>query len=226
MTDATCWTLIEKAAAGDSTARSEFSGRYLPVVRAYLSARWRNRLSGDEREDAIQDVFVECLREGGVLQRVGTIRDGGFRKYLFGTIRNTASRIEAARGRRLDSPDSQSFRTESIEDSEETLSRVFDRAWAESILREAAERQAARARERGAEHIRRVELLKELFHEERTIAELARMWQVDASFLHHEYARARNEFEQALKEVTAFHHPDSPAAALRECRDLVNLLAG
>jgi RNA polymerase sigma-70 factor (ECF subfamily) len=226
MTDATCWTLIENAALGDSTARAEFSGRYLPVVRAYLSARWRNRLSSDEFEDAIQDVFVECLREGGVLESLSTIHGGGFRRYLFGTVRNMALRIEAARARRLDSPDSQSIRAETIQDSEETLSRVFDRAWAESILREAAERQAIRARERGAEHVRRVEILKELFHEGRTLAELARMWQVDANVLHREYTRARNEFEQALKEVTAFHHPDSPAAALRECRELVNLLAG
>jgi RNA polymerase sigma-70 factor (ECF subfamily) len=226
MTDATCWVLIENAAAGDPEARSEFSGRYLPVVRTYLGARWRNRLSGDEFEDAIQDVFVECLREGGVLQNVRALREGSFRQYLFGAVRNMALRIENARARRLDSPESRALEAEAIPQSETTLSRVFDRAWAVSILRQAADEQARVARENGPEHVRRVELLKQLFHEGRTIAELAELWQVDAVLLHREYARARREFERALKTVTTFHHPESPEAALRECRELVSLIAG
>jgi RNA polymerase sigma-70 factor (ECF subfamily) len=226
MSDATCWILIENAAAGDPNARAEFSSRYLPVVRAYLAARWRNRLSGDELEDAIQDVFVECLREGGVLQSVRALGDGSFRQYLFGTVRNMALRIESARARRLDSPDVQAPPAESIPHTETSLSRVFDRAWAVAILRQAAEEQARVARERGPEHVRRVELLKQLFHEGRTIAELAGLWKIDAVVLHREYARARREFERALRTVTSFHHPESPEAALRECRELVNLVGG
>jgi RNA polymerase sigma-70 factor (ECF subfamily) len=218
--------LIENAAAGDPNARAEFSSRYLHVVRAYLCARWRNRLSGDELEDAIQDVFVECLREGGVLQSVRASGDGSFRQYLFGTVRNIALRIEGARARRLDAPDGEAPPPESIPQTETSLSRVFDRAWAVAILRQAADEQARVARERGPDYVRRVELLKQLFHEGRTIAELAASWQIDAVFLHREYARARREFERALRTVTSFHHPESPEAALRECRELVSLVGG
>ena len=37
----TSWTLIDHAAGGSAAAREEFCRRYLPVVRAYLSSRWR-----------------------------------------------------------------------------------------------------------------------------------------------------------------------------------------
>ena len=61
--ESTCWTLVEHAAAGDRAAREEFGRRYLPVVRAYLHARWAGRLAAEELEDAVQDVFVAFLRE-------------------------------------------------------------------------------------------------------------------------------------------------------------------
>ena len=81
MVDATKWTLIQRAAGGDRAARSEFTTRYLPAVRAYLRARWSTRLAPDALEDAIQEVFVECLKERGVLERAQRERMGGFRSY-------------------------------------------------------------------------------------------------------------------------------------------------
>src|SRR5262249_31161533 len=62
--DATCWTLIRDAAGGDPAARERFARAYLPVVRAYLAARWRT--APHCAEDAAQDVFVECFRAGGL----------------------------------------------------------------------------------------------------------------------------------------------------------------
>ena len=223
MADATCWTLIEGAAAGESAARAEFTGRYLPVVRAYLHARWKNRLSGDDLEDAVQEVFVECLREGGVLEHAATGRRQGFRAFLFGVVRNVALRVEAVRARRLDAPRSEAFQAEAVPLEEESLSRVFDRAWAESILREAAEQQAVLAHDGGPECVKRVELLRLVFQEGHSVADVARQWSVEADFLHHEYARARAEYLRALKDVVAFHHPDSPEDVQRECRELVSL---
>ena len=70
MSEITCWTMISGAASGNDADRREFATRYLPVVRAYLRARWRGRLDEQELEDAAQEVFLECLREGGVLDRV------------------------------------------------------------------------------------------------------------------------------------------------------------
>lgn len=223
MVDATCWTLIEGAAAGESAARALFTGRYLPVVRAYFRARWRDRLTDDEIDDAVQEVFVECLREGGVLEHAGAGPREGFRGFLFGVARNVALRQEAARGRRVDAPRSEAFQAEALPVREESLSRVFDRAWAAAILREAAEQQEKSARERGPESLRRVELLRLVFREGRSVADVARQWQVEAAALYRDLDRAREEFLAALKDVVAFHHPHAPDAVARECRELIGL---
>ncbi len=106
----------------------------------------------------------------------------------------------------------------------ETSSRAFDRAWAATIVREAAEKQRERARSEGAAALRRVELLRLVFQEERGIAEIARDWDVTPESLHREYAKARAEFAEALKGVVAFHVTESDAAVDRECRDLMSLL--
>jgi DNA-directed RNA polymerase specialized sigma24 family protein len=223
MAEATCWTLIEGAAAGDSAARAGFSQRYLPVVRAYLHARWRNRLQGHDLEDAVQEVFVECLRSGGVLERAVDGRRQAFRAFLFGVVRNVALRVESARARRMDLPGGDSFRSETLPLEDESLSRVFDRAWATAIMREAAARQEQVARGAGAEQQKRVELLRLVFEEGRAIADVARTWNVGSDALYHEYSKARAEFLSALKSVVAFHHPDSPEAVARTCRELVSL---
>ena len=67
----------------------------------------------------------------------------------------------------------------------------------------------------------RVELLRLRFHEGLPIREIARRWGTAAEVLHHEYARARQEFEAALREVVAFHHPGSPEEVEQECSNLL-----
>jgi len=69
--DSTCWTVIRAAAAGSPTDREELARRYLGAVRAYLSARWRGSALGDDLDDATQEVFVECFRQGGALEAAG-----------------------------------------------------------------------------------------------------------------------------------------------------------
>lgn len=222
--ESTCWTLVEHAAAGDSAAREEFGRRYLPVVRAYLHARWSGRLAADELEDATQDVFVALLREEGVLENLRPGREVAFRPLLYGVVRNIARRIEHARARKLDGPGSESFDAEENPSSEESLSRTFDRAWAESIMREAVAVQEGLARSRGEDAMRRFELLRLLFEQELSIPEVAERWGVGADLLHKEAARARREFKEALRSVVAFHHPESPEIVERECRELLTLL--
>jgi RNA polymerase sigma-70 factor (ECF subfamily) len=56
------------------------------------------------------------------------------------------------------------------------------------------------------------------------IREIAQVWQIDPATLHHEYARARQEFQAALEEVMRFHHPGAPDDARRELADLLALL--
>ena len=129
-----CWTLVRAAAAGDARKRDEFARRYASVLRAFFAARWRgSRFVGDV-DDAVQDVFVECFRPAGALDRVDAAR-GGFRAYLYGVARHIALRREGRRSReRL----AHEAALNNPPDDHTSLSQVFDRAWAKAILREAA----------------------------------------------------------------------------------------
>jgi RNA polymerase sigma-70 factor (ECF subfamily) len=177
-----------------------------------------------ELDDTVQEVFLECLRSGGVLDRARAGQPGGFRAFLYGAARNVALRAEARRARRLARETAECVELEGIPSDEDALSSVFDRAWAKAVVREAAERQAVLAAERGAAAVRRVELLKLRFHEALPIREIARLWGLDATAVHHEYARARQEFLSALRDVVASHHPGSPEAVDGECAQLLSLL--
>src|SRR5436190_16960182 len=90
----TCWTVIRAAAAGSPADREELARRYLDVVRAYLAARWRGSALRADLDDATQEVFVECFREGGAVEAAGAGRVPGFRAFLYGVIRNVARRFE------------------------------------------------------------------------------------------------------------------------------------
>jgi RNA polymerase sigma factor (sigma-70 family) len=222
--DSTCWGLLQDAAAGGEASRAEFAARYAPVVRAYLAARWRGSKWLRELDDAVQDVFLECLRDGGLLERARADRPGGFRPFLYGAVRNVALRVETRRARQLAREPIDFIDLQRVPGREDALSRVFDRAWAKALMREAAERQAVLAAQRGEAALRRLELLRLRFHEGMPIREIARRWGLDAASLHHEYARARQEFRAALGEVIAFHGPGSPEDVDRECAQLLSLL--
>jgi RNA polymerase sigma-70 factor (ECF subfamily) len=96
------------------------------------------------------------------------------------------------------------------------LSQIFEREWAKSIMRQAAERQRTRAEQLGDAALARVELLRLRFEEELPIREIAKLWQVDAPVLHREYARARQEFKDSLHQVVAFHFTGSHMELQRE----------
>jgi RNA polymerase sigma-70 factor (ECF subfamily) len=219
----TCWTLIQAAAAGAAPEREDFARRYAPVVRAYFAARWRGSPLLQDLDDAVQDVFVECLRPGGALDRLDPARGGGFRAFLYGLARNVALRRESRRPREQAANPAAPLDT--LADDRSSPSHAFDRAWARAILREAARLQEDRARAEGEAALRRVELLRMRFHENMPIRDIARLWGADAAALHHEYARAREEFRAALLDVVAFHHGGDRASAVGECRELLALLA-
>lgn len=222
--DSTCWTVIEGAAAGHKVDRDEFARRYASAIRAYLAARWQGSPFAQELDDATQEVFLECFRQGGVLQRADRSRPGGFRAFLYGVVRNVALRIETRRAQGRERQPESGFDPEGVEGSEASLSRAFDRAWAECLLRDAAQRQADRARQAGEAALKRVELLRLRFREGLPIREIARLWGSDPAVLHREYARARAEFKEALLEVVAFHQPGSGADVEKECGDLLAFL--
>jgi RNA polymerase sigma-70 factor (ECF subfamily) len=221
--ESTCWTVIAAAAAGCVADRAAFAERYQPVVRAYLAARWRETPYLQDLDDAVQDVFVACFQHDGMLARAERDRPGGFRAFLYGVVRNVARRREAGRSRdryAAGAVDLNQFPAE-----EESQARTFDRAWARSLLREAAVRQKEQARRTGADSLRRVELLRLRFHDGLPIRAIAQRWQIDAAVLHREYAKARREFKAALAEVVGFHYPGSAAEIERECANLLSLLS-
>ncbi len=217
--------MIHGAARGSERERAALARRYEPAIRAYLSARWRGRRQNAELDDAVQEVFVEVYREGGVLERVDPGRPGGFRAFLYGVLRNVALRADAARARRRDRTTDESAAVDPPAPDDDQLSRVFDRAWARTVMREAAERMAELAADQDADAVRRVDLLRLRFHEGLPIRDIAARWERDAVHVHRDYARARKEFKRALLEVMSFYHPGAAEDAERECAQLLALLA-
>jgi RNA polymerase sigma-70 factor (ECF subfamily) len=222
--DTTCWTVIRGAAAGDRDARDRFARRYEPVVRAYLAARWRDSPHRQDLDDAVQEVFADCFRAGGALDRLDPGRPGGFRAFLYGVARTLALRFEAARARHKERAAADESDLDRLADAEPRASVAFDRAWALALLREAAERQAEYAERVGEPALRRVELLRLRFHDGLPVREIARRWGCDPDAVHRDYARARREFKAALSDVVASYQPGTPAEVERECAGLLVLL--
>jgi RNA polymerase sigma-70 factor (ECF subfamily) len=220
----TCWTVIRGAVAGDRDDRNLFARRYEPVVRAYLAARWRHSPHRQDLDDAVQEVFADCFRPGGALDRLDPGRPGGFRAFLYGVARTAALRVETARARCKERAPAGESDLDRMADTEAEASDAFDRAWALALLREAAERQAEYAEQVGETARRRVELLRLRFHEGLPVREVARRWGCDPDAVHRDYARARREFKAALCEVVASYHPGTPAEVERECAGLLALL--
>jgi RNA polymerase sigma factor (sigma-70 family) len=222
--DDTCWTLIEGAARGPGEARETFASRYLPSVRAYLRARWRDPSLRQEVDDAAQEVFLDLLREGGALARVDPGRPGGFRAYLRGVVRTVALRVETREARRHARGEWHPPDLDALPADDESLSRTFDREWARTVVREAGFRHEKRARAAGDAAMQRREILRLRFQEGVPIREIAERWGTDPARLHHDYARARAEFLEALVAVVSAYHPGPPGEVRRECEHLLALL--
>jgi hypothetical protein len=108
---------------------------------------------------------------------------------------------------------------------DDSQSRLFDRTWAQAVMAEAARLQRQRADEDGPEAVKRVELLRLRFEENRPIRAIAELWGIDAARLHHAYALARKEFRAALLAVVAFHHPGTPVELEQAAARLLDALA-
>jgi RNA polymerase sigma-70 factor (ECF subfamily) len=222
----TCWTLIRGAASGVAADREAFARRYEVVVRASLCARWRGTPRIQDVEDAVQDVFAECFRPEGPLVRADPARSGGFRGFLFGVTRNIARRVEEAGRRRLD--DARGGRADDLDEDlparDASLATTFEKAWASALLREAASEQTRRAADVGDAALRRVELLRLRFHDGLPIRDIAARWEVEPTWLHHQFATARDEFRRALTVVVRAQFGGSDEDVERECLRLVAAL--
>src|SRR5436305_4211584 len=138
----TCWTVIRGAAAGSPAEREELARRYLGVVRGYLAARWRGAAVQEHLDDATQEVFVECFRQGGALQAAADGRVPSFRAFLYGVVRNVARRFESRPARAVGP-------LPEVAADGASLSQLFERSWARAIMTEAAQLQRREASGRG-----------------------------------------------------------------------------
>ena len=118
-----------------------------------------------------------------------------------------ARELEARRARSAARSPAEPPELDELAGKEERLTVVFDRAFARQLMREARTLLAVRAEAAGDEARRRLELLRLHFEEGLAIRTIAERWQTEAAHLHHEYARARQEFHQALLDVVSHHHP-------------------
>ena len=209
MNDSTAWTVIRGAAAGEPEQRSLFVRSYSPVIRAYLRARWRGSALIQDVDDAVQEVFLDCFKQDGVLDTADAARE--FRPYLYAVVRNVARHAETRRQRNKEHAPPSEFDPA----ADEELSTVFDRAWALAVV------QAALQRVEDASH---VELLRLRFHEDLPIREIAKRWNEEPDKVHRAYAKARRAYETALLDVVLFHQPGNREKALEEARRLLALL--
>lgn len=220
----TCWTVLRAASKGDAEARQSFSRSYLDTIRGYLTVRWRGRVLAGETEDATQEVFLECLKAGGVLDRADPLR-GNFRGLLFGVTRNVARRFEerALEKGRLRPEDSAWVQEIAADDPGQAT--LFDQNWARVLMRQSKRLHCERALADGTAGQRRVELLERRFGSDEAIREIAADWGVPAQEVHNAYRKARTEFYGCLREIVAFHTP-AGADLDAECRRLLALLSG
>jgi len=209
--------MIQGAAAGDAADRAVFARRYQPVIRAYLGARWRGTPLIAEIDDATQDAFVACFKDGGALARVDPSAPGRFRSFLYGVVLNVSRRIEAKRGRRREEQPESEFDAPATGDG---VSVLFDRAWASALLKRAARLQAQRADSTDAR--RRIELMQLRFGEGLPIRDIAKRWNAEAPLIHRAYARAREEFKRALQDVIREEEGDQFRDVDAECERLIS----
>ncbi len=218
----TRWTVIRRAAQGIPEDQTEFVRRYGSVIRAYLGARWRQTAFFDQVEDAAQQVLLDCFKKDGALGRADPDRETGFRAFLYGVVRNVALTVERKQARTRERQTTSSIDLEAFESKEDSCGTVFDREWARTLLRDAAEVHLARAREKGPEAIRRHRLLALRYGENLPIREIAARWEMDAAVLHREYPKAREEFKRALMDVVKDLQGDGPEAVAEECERLLD----
>lgn len=224
-TQETCWTVLRAATNGDAAARSYFGRCYLGPIRDYLVHRWRSSRLLREVDDATQEVFVECLKPGGVLERADPER-GSFRGLLYSVVRNTARRFEeraANDGRRRPEED---VYLDELPAQEEALSKIFDKMWARALLQEAVLRHAAEARARRGDYRRRYRILRLRHQKGLPVREIAaELEEPDVDVIHNDYRRARREFRGFLRDVVAVHTGARGDAIDKECQRLMEFVA-
>ncbi|MCB9888808.1 MAG: sigma-70 family RNA polymerase sigma factor [Planctomycetes bacterium] len=221
----TSWALIQCAAAGAGPERDTFARRYAPVIRDYLRARWRLPADHERVEDALQEVFVECFKADGVLDRADPAYASGFRAYLFGVVAKVALVSERRFRRRSDRPAEDAVDLDGIQSDEESLSRAFDKGWAELVVREAIEL----LRERSCGDPVRTErftVLEQRFLRDLTPAQIGEQTGHTPERTYQLLRRAKSDFRSAFLDVLRAYDPSAEKHELeRTGREILQLIS-
>lgn len=164
---------------------------------------------------------MEFFKGGGALERVDPKSPGGFRAYLYGVVRNVALTAERRQRRRRDPPGAVDM--DQLADADSSLSRVFDRAWAEAVVREARGLMAQRA-DRSPAAGRRMRALVMRFERGLAPRQMVEELGLAVEQIYELLREARREFRGALLEVMATYHPAATEAELEQ--HCVELLGG
>ena len=135
-----------------------------------------------------------------------------------------ALQFERTRARRKDKLAPTGVDLDAMRNGESAFSTVFDRAWAQSIMKEAVSQLDRETADHDETARRRFELLRLRFQEGLPIRKIARIWNVEVRSVHRDYAKARESFKAALFEVVGFYCPGTRSEIEAECRALLGLL--
>ena len=213
--DSTCWSVVLGAAAGEPGDREAFSRVYGPVIKSYLAARWRVPYDDADVDDAMQEAFIQIFKPGGALEHVDPQREGGFRAFLYGLVRNVALMAERSERRRRQRVQTESvFTPDEVADSEATLSQA----------REAKERMIRRLRSGGSSRDQ-ARILDLRYAEGLPPREIASRLGIEVTVVYEALRTAKDAYRTALLEVLAGHHPGATRPELEKiCAELGGLL--
>ena len=172
----------------------------------------------------MQEVFLDCFKSNGALDRADKTRAGGFRAFFYGAARTAALRCEQAYHLNTKRSPSVDIDADRVGADERSLSEVFDRAWAQSVVREAVAVHRAQARMFDGREKMRVEILRLRFEVGKPIREIAKLLDLTPELAHQEYAAARKGFRHVLEDVVAAHYADSELSITERCREVLLLL--
>lgn len=216
--------MIVAAGAGDGPSRDTFARIYGRVIRVYLAARWRLPTTHEAVEDGTQEVFVQCFKPGGALDRVEPGGPARFRSYLYAVVKHVADRIERKNRVRATAQEHSGAGLDDIARNEATLSRVFDRAWVGMITREAWFTMVSRFEEGAAGHDR-IQILDLRYQQGLSSGEIATRLGLPADYVYQQLRNAKRDFRAALLDVVGAYHPQASREEIEaRCIELVGLL--
>jgi RNA polymerase sigma factor (sigma-70 family) len=216
--------MILGAAARQPADQERFATVYTPMIKAYLAARWRLPIHHEDVGDASQEVLLQCFRQHGALETVDPAYASGFRAFLYGVTRNVAAMTERKWARRRETQAAHSGVFEKMDD-EASLSHVFDRGWAEVVVREARALLHKRALMRGGTPALRARALELRYQGGLPPREIAPRLGLDVKQVYRLLEDGQVDFQDALLEVMASQVPTASQSDLEQkCAELLLLL--